>query len=91
MQFNRRIFNNRAAWNVGVVYVGTRDDADTNFPASRVKLPSYTVVNTAITYDLTRQIQLTGRIDNVFNERYQEVFGYGTAPLSGYAGAAIRW
>lgn len=91
VQFNRRIFNNRAAWNVGVIYVGTRDDADTNFPSARVKLPSYTVVNTAITYDLTRRIQLTGRIDNVFNERYQEVFGYGTAPLSGYAGANIRW
>ncbi|MBA4018143.1 MAG: hypothetical protein C0483_13305 [Pirellula sp.] len=91
VQFNRRILNNRAAWNVGVIYVGTRDDADTNFPSTRVKLPAYTVVNTAITYDLTRQIQLTGRIDNVFNERYQEVFGYGTAPVSGYAGAAVRW
>ena len=91
LQFNRRILNNRAAWNIGLNYVGTRDDADTNFPASRVRLPSYTVVNTALTYDLTRQIQLTGRIDNVFNERYQEVFGYGTAPLSGYAGAAVRW
>ena len=89
-QFNRRIFNGRANWNVGMIYVGHRDDA-TGFPSARVRLADYIVFNTALQYDLTRRIQLFGRVDNVFNEKYEEVYGYGTAPASAYAGAAVNW
>lgn len=87
---NRQFMNDRLNWNVNMVYVGERDDV-TGFPNTRVVLPSYFLMNTGMTYDLTRNLQLFGRIDNLLNERYQEVFGYGTACFSGYGGAALKF
>ena len=87
---NRQMLNNRLNWNVNMVYVGERDDV-TGFPNTRVVLPSYFLVNTGFTFDMTRRIQLFGRVDNVLNEDYEEVYGFATAKLSGYAGAALKW
>jgi vitamin B12 transporter len=74
-------------------YVGERDDRGRDalgFPA-RVQLDPYFLVNTGLVFNCTRNLQLFGRIDNVFNEKYVEVFGYNVANASGYAGAAIRF
>ena len=84
--------NNRANLNVTFSYVGQRFDRDfTMFPAPMIVLHKYIVVNTALTYDVNRNIQLFARADNLTNEQYQEVFGFGTAPISGYGGGTIMW
>jgi vitamin B12 transporter len=73
--------------NLEVLYVGKRDDYDySSWPAARVTLGGYTLVNLAASYDVTRNIQVTGRVNNLFDKYYQEVFGYGTPGISGYAG-----
>jgi len=73
--------------NLEVLYVGKRDDYDySSWPATRVTLGSYTLVNLAASYDVTRNIQVTGRVNNLFDKNYEEVFGYGTPGISGYAG-----
>lgn len=90
VQFNRRVLRDRGDLYVGMYYVGDRDDA-IGFPSTRVVLQDYVVVNTALTYDLSRNFQVFGRIDNAFNEHYEEVSGFGVAPFSVFAGTTVRW
>ena len=44
------------------------------------------MVNVAARYDLTDMIQIYGRIDNLFDEEYEESWSYATPGLSGYLG-----
>ena len=69
-----------------VLYVGERED--TVFP-DIVTLDSYTLVNLAARLPLGEHLELTGRIENLFDENYQEVSGYGTPGLAGYLGAKL--
>lgn len=72
---------------LGVLVVGGRDDYDySTFPAARVRLGGYTLVNLAASYDITGNIQVSGRVDNLFDKEYEEVRGYGTYGFSAYAG-----
>ena len=44
------------------------------------------VVNLAGRLGVTERVSLFGRIDNLFDEEYEQVYGYGTAGLSAYGG-----
>jgi vitamin B12 transporter len=73
-----------------LIYTGTRDDKDfSTFPATRVKLDSYTLINLAVSYNIFPFLQLFGRVENLFDAEYEEVLGYGTPGLSGYAGIRL--
>lgn len=73
--------------NLGIIYVGKRDNKDfSTYPETRVALDSYTLVNLAGSYRITKNVAIFGRIDNIFDEEYEEVLGYGTPGLSAYAG-----
>lgn len=83
-------FLQNANINLEVIYVGSRDDKDfSSFPAERVVLGSYTLVNIAAHYNLLEFLQIFGRIENLLNTDYEEVLGYGTPKLSGFAGFKI--
>ncbi|WP_374512005.1 TonB-dependent receptor domain-containing protein [Niveibacterium sp.] len=72
------------AWRAGVElrYVGDRyDDA-----ANLHKLDAYTLVNLFASWKLMPQTQLEVRLDNLFDEQYETVRGYGTAGRSIFAG-----
>ena len=76
---NRKLWNNRANANLTAWYVGNRVDQDfTSFDAHLVRLPSYFVLNLAGTYDIRRDWQIFGRVDNLLDTHYQEIFGFGT-------------
>jgi vitamin B12 transporter len=45
-----------------------------------------TVVRAALAYQLNKDWKLTARGENLFNEKYEESFQFGTAGISGYAG-----
>jgi vitamin B12 transporter len=88
----RRVLDDRATLNVNANIVGPRDDNDfSTFPATRVVLDPYIVLNATGTFDLTKRSQVYVRVDNLFDERYQEVFGFGTPGLSAYGGLAVNW
>jgi len=70
--------------NLGLIYVGRRQDYDANL--NRITQPSYTKVDLATTYDLTEYLQIFGRIENLFDKDYQEVHGYVTPGISFYGG-----
>ncbi len=84
-------FFNKGSISVELIYVGKRDDKDfSTFPAARVELPDYTIVNLAAQFDVTRWLTVTGRIDNLFDKDYEDVLGYATPGLSGYAGIKVN-
>lgn len=92
LQLDRTLFGDLAAVHVGMLVVGERDDRDlTGFPPRRVSLADYVLVNVAGSINLTRRCELYGRIDNLLDKNYEEVFGFGTAGVSGYAGLNLIW
>lgn len=76
--------------NISAVYVGRRDDYDYS-AYERVRLDSYTLVNLAASYDITKNIRISGHVDNLTDEEYEEVLGYGTAGISAYAGLTLSF
>ena len=54
-------------------------------------LDSYTLVNLAGSWQLNPHILLFGRIDNLFDEFYEEAFSYATAGLSAYGGIRLTF
>jgi vitamin B12 transporter len=48
-------------------------------------------VNLSASYDINRYLQVYGRIDNLFDEFYEENWSYATPGISGYLGFRIRF
>lgn len=55
-------------------------------PESRVTLDNYVTVNLGAGYQLTDTLKVYGRIENLFDEEYEEVFGYNTQGAAGFVG-----
>lgn len=83
-------FLERGNVNVGLVYVGHRDDIDP-VSYSRTEMDAYTLVNLAALYQVSENITIFGRIENLFDEDYEEVLGYGTPDRSGFAGIKLTF
>lgn len=87
-------FLGKGNFNVGVLYVGKRDDNaydPVTYSSTRVSLDSYTLVNLAASYDITPHIQISGRIENLFDVNYEEVYGYGTPGFAAYGGMKLSF
>ncbi len=54
-------------------------------------LASWTRVDLTGRYDLTDSVELFARIENLFDEQYQQILGYGTPGLSGSVGVRLRY
>ncbi len=54
--------------------------------SSRVNLGSYTVVNIGGSYKFTDKLEGYARIENLFDKKYQEVYGYNTPGRGAFAG-----
>jgi vitamin B12 transporter len=80
-------FSDRGNLNLGVSYTGQREDLDFSvFPSERVKLKGYTLVDLAASYGITKNLEVFGRVENLLDQDYEEVKGYGTPGISAYAG-----
>jgi vitamin B12 transporter len=80
--------------NAGIetIYVGNRDDKNfSTYPAARVTLDSYTLINASATFRVTKRVQFYGRLVNILDSSYEEIYGYGTAGRSGYVGLKISF
>lgn len=63
-------------------YVGERIDGVNT-------LPSYSVLDLTAAYRITKEWKLLGRIDNLFDARYETVYGYRQAGLGAFVG--VTW
>lgn len=77
-----------------VQWVGERDSipsAADKYGNSVSTLDSYLVVNLAAKYDISDTLQIYGRIDNLFDEKYEEAWSYATPGLGGYLGLKLSY
>jgi vitamin B12 transporter len=70
--------------NIGFRYVGTRIDSDDS------ELDSYMLTNIAVAYQVHKHIGLSARLENAFNENYEEVSGYNTDDRTIYVGVNFK-
>ncbi len=83
----------RFAGTLTVRYNGRQDDVvfDRQFQQGRVPLQEFVLVNLNAELKLTPKLALFGRVENLFDERYEEVFGYATAGRGAYGGVRARF
>ncbi|MCB9958112.1 MAG: TonB-dependent receptor [Rhodospirillaceae bacterium] len=87
---NYRFLEDRASISLGVVYNGNQLDIDyTNFLGHRITLDGYTLVNLSGRYEIMDGVEIFGRVENVFDEDYQEVDGYNSLGIGAYGGIRL--
>jgi vitamin B12 transporter len=81
----------RGTLGAGVLAVANRQDTDFNaFPSARVNPGDYAIARLYAAYDLDARITLRARIENLFDTRYEPVYGFPGLGRSVTAGAAVR-
>ncbi|RXK88359.1 TonB-dependent receptor [Chlorobaculum sp. 24CR] len=77
--------------NTNMQWVGSRrnDGAKNEDCVVTGKLDSYFLANISASYKLNPNVELYGRIDNLFDEYYEEAWSYATPGRSAYAGVKI--
>lgn len=68
-----------------VLYVGETADIDRSV-FSTVTLPSFTLVNIAADYKLNDNMSLFGRVDNLFDRKYENPDGFEQTGIGAYVG-----
>jgi vitamin B12 transporter len=65
---------------------------DAFFNRSRVFLDDYWLVNVAASYKLQPGVEVFGRVENLLDQHYQEVFGYNATPgIAAFAGIKLTF
>ena len=84
--------------NLGIAYNGSMTDSvlvygPFDFPDTSVRLllDDYWLVNATLSYKLQPGVELFGRVENLLDQRYQEVFGYESAPITAFAGIKLTF
>ncbi len=79
---------------VTVRYNGKQGDlafTDPSYVPVLANLKAFTLVNFNATWRLNPQIEFYGRIENLFDQSYQEVFSFATPGRTAYAGVRLRY
>jgi len=83
----------RGTASVGAVYNGSMNDIAFEmpffFPTHRVTLEPYWLVNAGLSYALAPGVEVFGRVENLLDRHYQEVFGFEAAPIMAFAGVKL--
>jgi vitamin B12 transporter len=74
---------------VGGRFIGERQDADFTFGVTRN--PGFENIYASASYQVGRHVTPVLRIDNLLNERYEEVLGYQALSRSIVGGLRIHW
>jgi vitamin B12 transporter len=75
-------------------YNGRQDDVayiTPDYSPTRVSLQGFVLVNLSANYQLTPGIAVFGRVENLTDERYEEVFSYATPGRAGYGGVKVSF
>jgi vitamin B12 transporter len=59
--------------------------------ANTRKLEGYVLADLRASYPVTKNIELYGRIENLFDEHYETIFRYGTPGRAAYAGVRLSY
>ncbi len=78
--------NDKTSISATLLYTGAWIDGNRDFSISRLKAGSYTTVNLAASYDLNDKVALFGRINNLFDQRYENPIGFEGQGIGVFAG-----
>ncbi|MEN8261133.1 MAG: TonB-dependent receptor [Pseudomonadota bacterium] len=80
---NYRFLGN-ADVNLHILMVGDRED----FPS---RAAGYVRVDLAAGYQVNKYLKVFGRVDNLFDKKYQEALGFGATRIAGFAGVRLSY
>jgi vitamin B12 transporter len=93
--------NGRGKAALAAIYNGGMDDTafridgySFGFPLThpeRTRLGDYWLVNAAASYQLNPGVEVFGRVENLLNERYYEIYGFNTPGIAGFAGVKLTF
>jgi vitamin B12 transporter len=86
-----RFLEDRATIDFGLNYNGTMHDSEFIFatPETVVTLDDYILGTVAASYALSDAVELIGRVENLFDENYQDVFGFASPGIGFYLGVRV--
>jgi vitamin B12 transporter len=70
-------------------FVNAREEL--NFGGPNFDIEDYSFINIAAEYEVNPHLSLFGRIDNLGNEHYSEVFGFPALGRAAYGGVKVRF
>ena len=80
----------RLTYGGSLAFVGARHDTNFDvFPAQRMRLKPYWLAGARLAYSVRPGLELFARASNLFDARYQDVFGYRTEGRAVYAGLRL--
>ena len=91
---NATVFGRDERWSATLTarYNGTQRDVaftDPSFAPVNVRLGDYVLVNLAGSYKITPHLELFARIENLADQKYQEVFSYQSPGRAVYGGVRL--
>lgn len=81
----------RLSFSATMLYVGSQVDGNRSFSIQRLDTDPYFVVNLAADYDLGRDVTLFARIDNLFDQRYENPTGFQRPGFGIFAGMRVSF
>ncbi|MGI9403533.1 MAG: TonB-dependent receptor plug domain-containing protein [Hyphomicrobium sp.] len=80
--------------NFKTIYTGSQQDLGFRLPfftQERVALDSYWLGTIAASYEIMPGVEMFGRVENLFDDDYQEIFGFEAAQIAAYAGVRLTY
>jgi vitamin B12 transporter len=74
---------------IAAKFVNAREEL--NFGEPNFDIEDYAFVNVAAEYEINKYMSIFGRIDNLTDEQYAEVFGFPALGRAAYAGVKVRF
>ncbi len=74
---------------IAAKFVNAREEL--NFGGPNFDIEDYSFVNVAAEYEINSHMSIFGRIDNLTNEHYSEVFGFPALGRAAYGGVKLRF
>jgi len=76
--------DDRANATLTILYIGERDDLNSAFAV--VNADDHVTVNLSGSFQVTDQLEIFGRVENLFNHNYQEVLTFSSPGVSAFGG-----
>ncbi len=58
---------------------------------NQLKVKSYQLIDAGMNWQTNKWFSMTFKVENIFNQKYQEIMGYNTRGRSGYVKLNFRW
>ena len=85
-ELNYQFHEGRGVLRASAIYNGEMAD---EVWGMRANLDDYWLVSVAGSYKLSEALEIYGRVENLLDEDYEEIFGFATPGVAAYAG--LRW